>query len=191
MRDEDALINALKHAVSGHQTSHEEAAPPLSEDELREAERRLGFPLPPLLRRVYAEVSAEPLGLMPLIAEARMGNADLWDDETVVGWYRGLRDNPSDEVDFAEDIAAGQEPMLEWPEKLLMISDWGCNIYSCVDCSRPEQPVIRNDNNISWSTFALEAPSLREWLERMLDGDPLFYLDWDAAEKVRFPARTP
>ena len=69
-----------------------------------------------------------------------------------------------------------------------MMCDWGCNIYSCVDCSRPELPVLRNDNNVSWSTFPIEDPSLHAWLRRAVDGENLFSLNWEAAPKVIFPA---
>lgn len=83
------------------------------------------------------------------------------------------------------DVVWGDSPIV-LPEKLLSICEWGCNIYSCIDCSKPEYPVLRNDNNVSFRTFALEAPSLHEWLESWLDGKDLFWLDWDKAEKVTF-----
>jgi hypothetical protein len=47
--------------------------------------------------------------------------------------------------------------------------------------------VLRNDNNISFRTFAIESPSLHQWLEDWLNGRELFWLDWDKAEKITFP----
>jgi hypothetical protein len=55
-------------------------------------------------------------------------------------------------------------------------------LYSCLDCSHPEYRILRNDNNISWNTYALEAPSFQQWLQALLDGTLEF--DWDKTEKV-------
>ncbi len=47
------------------------------------------------------------------------------------------------------------------PEKLLMMYDWGCNTYSCLDCAHSEYSVLRIDNNISLATCTIEAPSFQ------------------------------
>lgn len=32
--------------------------------------------------------------------------------------------------------------MSEWREKMLPVCTWGCDIYSCLDCGKPEAPVL-------------------------------------------------
>jgi SMI1 / KNR4 family (SUKH-1) len=139
----------------------------LPEVELARAEGLLGFPLPPLLRRVYLEVGEGAFGLSPLYEERSNGL-----DMPLVDSYLELR---SDQEGDAH--GAGR-----WPENLLIIYDWGCNIYSCLDCAHPEYRVLRNDNNRDSDAYALEAPSLQQWLQALLD-DTLHF-EWDTAEKV-------
>lgn len=150
-----------------------------------EAEAKLGFPLPPLLRRLYLEVSNGDFG---------PGLRKLDAEDSLVFWYVEERSMTQEEIDAAWGVEQEEQLDMVWddspmvlPEKLLNIYDWGCNIYSFIDCSKSECPVLRNDNNRSFRTFALEAPSLHEWLESWLDGKELFWLvDWDQAEKVTF-----
>jgi hypothetical protein len=156
-------------------------APPVAEAEMLEAETKLGFPLPPLLRRLYLEVSNGDFG-PGLLKLGDPGASDYW---SLVSWYVEGRSITQEEIDAVWGTEEEDRPTV-WPEKLLSICDWGCNIYSCVDCSKSECPVLRNDNNVSFRTLALEAPSLHEWLESWLDGKELFWLDWEKAERVTF-----
>lgn len=181
---EDDLIAALRLRLTPN------ARPPLDEATLREAEARLGFTLPTLLRRLYGEVANGDFG--PCLLPLTLPNEGLSRHgvDTVIAWYRAFRDNPLTEEDLAylyDPAVDEQLPPAEWPERLLQISDWGCNIYSLADCSQRELPVLRNDNNVSWTILAHEAASLHEWLERWLDGEKLFYLDWGTAPKTQLP----
>lgn len=181
---EDELLAALRARLAPN------ARPPLDEATLREAEARLGFALPPLLRRLYGEVSNGDFGprFRPLTMVGE--NLKLPENETVVLVYRMYRDNPPTEADYDPELPDNVPPA-EWPERLLQVCDWGCAIYSLVDCSQPEMPVMRNDNPKSWTVLAHEAPSLHEWLERWLDGEKLFSLDWEAAPKTQLPPFQP
>jgi len=41
------------------------------------------------------------------------------------------------------------------------------------------------DSNVNFMVeWAVEAPSLQQWLEAWLDGKPLFHVDWEQAAKV-------
>ena len=186
--DEDTLIEQLKLYAHTDRFPGDSSlrrqwklAPPVTEAEMLVAEAKLGFSLPPLLRRLYLEVSNGDFG---------PGLRPLDGDDSLVFWYVEEHSMTQEEL----DAAWGVEQDGEWddtpvvlPEKLLNIYDWGCNIYSYLDCSTPACPVLRNDNNISFRTFAREAQSLHEWLEAGLDGKQLFWLvDWDQAEKVTF-----
>lgn len=142
----------------------------IPEEEVARGEAMLGFPLPLLLRRIYREVGNGAFGLSPLYQESFNGLCDM----PLIDSYVGLR----------SENRGGKNGEGMWPEKLLIIYDWGCNIYSCLDCAHPEQRVLRNDNNIDPDIYALEAPSFQQWLQALLDGT--LHFDWEAAEKVSF-----
>ena len=147
-----------------------DAPPPASPDELAEAEARLGFALPGLLRRMYTEVAngawGPEYGANGLIGGAR---ADL--DSGLVAWYRSGRDNGPDP----------DEPAWPgWPEGLVAVCHWGCAIWSCVDCNSEDGRVIRFDPNdfvggdgAPWSgAWTVEHPTLAgflaDWLQDSL-----------------------
>lgn len=103
-------------------------------------------------------------GLLSLDTERDRGT---WSS---VQWYLAMRSMTQEDVDTHwVDETEEDKPRL-WPEKLLTICDWGCNISSSIDCSQPECPVYRQDNNINVSKCALESPSLWQWLTDWLDG---------------------
>lgn len=86
--------------------------------------------------------------------------------------------------DIDEHWADEEEKPVLWPEQVLMLCDWGCNIYSCLDCSSSDLPIFRMDSNISFVEWALEASSLQQWLEMWEEEKPLFHVNWRQATKV-------
>ncbi len=147
------------------------AHPPVEETQIAQAEARLGFRLPELLRRLYLSV----------------GNGGF-------GPGNGLFGVPP--VPGSDDTIVGRYPNEKsWPTGLLPLCDWGCGILSCLDCSRPEAPVIRLDPNMPLKDVPervpaalhyakaarvgiacwIESPSLEEWLTAWVDGGRLFY----------------
>lgn len=145
-----------------------------------QAELQLGFKLPSLLRRIYLEAGnggfGPGYGLFPLhIHEA--SNRD-----SLVTTYLNMRSMTQEEID--EHWSEEEEKPALWPEAALMLCDWGCSIYSCLDCSSPDSPIYRMDNNVSFAEWAVEAASLQQWLASWLDGKPLFDLDWAQATKI-------
>jgi hypothetical protein len=139
--------------------------PPITTVEVEDAEARLGFRLPGVVRQLYTEVAnggfGPGYGLVGLIGGAR---SDLGDD--AVELYLTFR-QPDPE-----------DPGWGWPEALLPICHWGCAIYSCVDCRENDAPVIRFDPNQvegDWSiAFAAEGRTFDGWLEGWLHGEELF-----------------
>lgn len=164
---EERLLTRMKELAPQRGYTWVERIP---EEELARAEAMLGFPLPSLLRRIYLEVGDGAFGLSPLYLESLNGLCDM----PLIDSYVGLRSERGGDEN-GERI---------WPEKLLIIYDWGCNIYSCLDCAHPEQRVLRNDNNRDPDAYAIEAPSFQQWLQAVLDGT--LHFDWDTAEKVTF-----
>jgi len=153
---EDELIAAARDRLP------DDAPPPATADELADAEQRLGFALPPLLRRMYTEVAngawGPAYGANGLIGGAR---ADL--ESGAVAWYRLMHDSGPDP----------EEPAWPgWPEGLLAVCHWGCAIWSCVDCRSQAGRVIRFDPNdyhgaegASWrGAWAEERPTLADFL---------------------------
>ena len=137
------------------------APPPASADELAEAERRLGFALPSLLRRLYTEVANGSWGpgYGPTVA---IGGARVDLDDGLVDWYRTMRDAGADPDDASWP---------GWPDRLVAVCHWGCAIWSCVDCSTGR--VIRFDPNVGWlAAWGLERPTLAVFLEDWLDDRP-------------------
>jgi hypothetical protein len=137
----------------------------LSDEELEEAERRLGFRLPAALSTVYQQV----------------GNGGFGPGYGLIGIVGGMA---GDGHDVTEDYELRRQPDPDdpgwtWPEGLLAICHWGCAIYSCIDCRSGADPeVIRFDPNPvddDWSmAFFSEERRLSEWLAAWLDGADLW-----------------
>lgn len=189
MFDEDHLIALLQqHKRVGD-------PPPLTEAEVVRAEELLGFTLPPLLRRLYREVSHGGFGhwVAPLLPPS--SDSAFADQEAIISLYQPEDPQPSfpskEQPALAEEIHQlvlpfDDEAVRIWPKQVLYICDHGCNIYSVLDCSRPSCPVLLNDNNIGSHTFAVLAESLRGWLEGpLLNSDPPPF-NWESARKVSF-----
>jgi hypothetical protein len=58
-----------------------------------------------------------------------------------------------------------------WPERLLPICDWGCAIWSCLDCRTADGPIVTSS---SGEPFANTGHTLRSWLSAWLEGRELF-----------------
>jgi hypothetical protein len=183
---EDDLIARLKAQVRSGQapggSRHKPVArPPVSQQEIQHAEMLLGFTLPPLLARIYLEVGnggfGHGYGLFKLSDES-----PGYDFDTLVQNYQHMRAMTQEDIDtYWQD--EGDKPAL-WPEQLLMICDWGCNMYSYVDCTTPECRILFSGGNPSHGQFAVEAPSLYQWLASWLDGT--YQFDWSQTEHITF-----
>jgi len=154
-------------------------APPASIRQVADAEKRLGFPLPPLLRQAYLEVANGGFG--PGFGIYGLPVAGAGDAETAVGKYLALRERQTNPA---------------WPKALVPICYWGSGIASYLDCSAPEAAVIRVDGNMPKANVAeripasrrykrdadladacwIESPSLEPWLEAWANGKLVFYM---------------
>jgi hypothetical protein len=132
---------------------------PSSPEQLDAAERRLGFALPPLLRRLYAEVASGGFGPGPGILGTREG----WRNDhgkTIEDLYAEMRE------------AVGENPRWIWPAGLLPIIDHS-GVYACVDASAAPYRVVEFDfeelddegHDGGWSrAFTDVAPAFEGWL---------------------------
>lgn len=176
------LLNRLNAVAHDRRRATEEARalcqvalPRLSTIVIDEADAKLGFAVPLLLRLIYTHVGNGGFGpgngLIPLIYE-RSSN----DDMSVVSEYLNRRSH-----------SAGPRRSFRWPERMLPIADCGCGQLACVLAAESDDlnpPVITFEPNLgnehSTRQFLNGRPfiapgflpvmkSLSVWLEEWLD----------------------
>ncbi len=159
--------------------------PPATEEQLLASESVVGFPLPPLLRALYAQVANGGFGFGYGIRGA-IGGFDGRGSGTIVEQY--LACSSGDEVhliDLADYDDQWEEvtgecrdqvirtfrhlilPAHLWPERFLPICNWGCGIESCLDCVRGgvyRVGVTKEEGHL----ISLQTTSFQEMLERWL-----------------------
>lgn len=125
--------------------------PPATADDIEASEEYLGFPLPPAVRELY-EIANGGGGFLGLVN----GHVDDIEDNAVDKYESFLvpEDDPEVEVPW------------EWREGVLPIFDWGCNTYSCVDCTGDE-PVMVGRDGFLWVP---DGRPFVQWLGEWADG---------------------
>ena len=128
--------------------------PVVSPSDIAEAERRLGFPLPELLRELYTSVGdggfGPGYGFLGLIKPVPIGD---FEGESVVQLYELFRGGDP------------EDPTRTWPERVLPVLDWGCAIRSCADCSTSSLQVLRDEPYVSRVPGSLSLEQrLRDWM---------------------------
>lgn len=134
------LINRIKGRLAA--TNVAGAFPPASEDVLAEAESTLGFKIPPLLRLIYANVA----------------NGGFGPGYGIIGVKGGRASNLGTLVETYAEIIRGAEYLgLEWKPGLLAFCEWGCNIFSCVDCHDMRYQIVQSEEcKIHVQSYTLE-----------------------------------
>lgn len=127
--------------------------PVLSDEAIGAAEAEMGIRLPALVRDLYLHVADGGYG-------PGWGIASL---DEIVEWDRDYRSHWDD-----------MYPPAGWPDTLIRFCEWGCNIWSGLDCSSERCAVIRFDPDRDVTEIAEhlvpECDSLAEWLTAWLDG---------------------
>jgi len=173
-----SLIEELASSVRGGRllTYNSFAAPKLypvaGDRDITSAEAQLGFTLPLLLKDIYLHVANGGFGPGYGLLGIHGGAYEPIGDKqyTMLDLYKAFRNRRKNPP---------------WPDFLLPIAYWGCEIYSCVDCQLSEAPVFAFDPNRHgdgpWRCDCrLHANSLTEWLRRWLDGEDL-WRNWPLA----------
>jgi hypothetical protein len=143
------------------------ALPPVAVKALQATERAIGFKLPELVRALYLKVGNGGFGPEYGIVGTK-GGAKL-DGHTLETGYQNMVDLDS------------ENSVWRWPEHLLPLANYGCGMWSCVDCKYHKLPMILWDPNsldaeaegadarLNWgNSFWDQGRSLRTWLEGWL-----------------------
>ncbi len=152
---EDEIVAAVSARVeAGEGADLPDAYPeePASEEALADAERIIGYPLPPLLRRLYREVANGGFGPFGGVDGVEGGYAS---EAGMLVEYAQWRDEP-----LPDGFPA-------WTPGVIAFCDFGCAMWALLDCRTPEGRVHFLDQ----STLHPLDLSLGRWFELWLAGD--------------------
>ncbi len=157
MTDEE-IIEAIRTRVSeGRPTdsSYGEAPfAPASEEAIAEAERVIGYPLPPLLLRIYREIGNGGVG--PALGIEGLRGGYTSDGPNMIDMYL-LQREPNDDPWYPPPLPPG----------VLLFCDFGCATWSGLDCRHPQGQMWWWDAG-DRNKLDLTLP---EWLKAWLTGD--------------------
>jgi len=135
--------------------------PPATFQQINDAEERLGFPIPAILKQCYLEI----------------GNGGI--DESgsgLIGLDGGFTEIYGSLVDIYQDDL--ERP--EWRRGLLAFWAWGATIYSCVDCLDPDLRIATlEEGKIYPQTY-----TLNEFFEMWAEGVNILNVEGVTFEKV-------
>lgn len=162
-----AIRNRLRAKLSDLGSAQHSRLKPISPTDISQDEKRLGFSLPPLMKRIYADI----------------GNGGFGPGYGLIGLTNGV---PDDTGKTAPEIYAqfrsldSSEPNWKWPPGLLPVCHWGCAILSCVDCADANFRMRIFDPNAhergDWAdSFFEESASFEKWIADWVAGVNL----WD------------
>ncbi len=145
------------------------AIPPVPGRRLQAAESAIGFKFPELVRAMYLSV----------------GNGGFGPEYGIVGTKGGAKlDGCTLETCYRDVMKLKKDNSVwRWPERLLPLANYGCGMWSCVDCEYQRFPMILWDPNnlqseldgadarLNWAnSFWDQGMSLKTWLEGWLAG---------------------
>ncbi|MEU4410481.1 SMI1/KNR4 family protein [Streptosporangium sp. NPDC023963] len=135
---------------------------------VEEAERVIGFDFPPLLRRIYLEVS----------------NGGVGPGRSILGVPITGTVQSADIVEFYRIWTSGSDPFV--PPGFIWLCDWGNAIWSLVDCRdpsgpmwiwdpmgpyrRPDQISSEEEKSVDHPELLAQNMTLAEWLTEWLKG---------------------
>lgn len=130
---------------------------PAALEQIRLTEAALGFDLPPVYKDVVGKIANGSFGPGYGMFGVEGGHGDF-DGKSLLELY----------VQSHTPGAKGYLPLL--PEKMLPLCNWGCGMYSCMDCTDPAGPVyyfnpdihVLDDDGLE-STF-IDADGTKIWV---------------------------
>jgi hypothetical protein len=162
---DDEIMDAIRARVSaGHPADIEDSGPlpePASEAVLASAERIVGCPLPPLLRRLYGEIANGGFGPFDGIQGVEGGYSSGGPDmiASFLEWQEA-----------ADELPAQVIPP---PPGVLFLCDLGCATWTLLDCRSPEGRIRWWDQGAQHELDLTLAGWFELWLADRLDmSDP-------------------
>ena len=123
----EALIQAVRTHLLTKQ-GREIPFPPASIEAVEEAERALGFRIPELLKSLYL-----------LLGNGGYGPGRL---AKIVGVQGGFAASAGTLAAVYDDLRRGAKYLgMEWRSCMLPFCDWGCAMFSCVDCNDAQSEI--------------------------------------------------
>lgn len=160
---DESLIERIRAYATSQATPRR--YPSASEEAVGKAERELGFRIPALLKACYS----------------RAGNGGFGPGYGIIGVEGGCASDYGNLVETHGVLKHDQESEgREWPGGLLPFCEWGCNIFSCVDCHDTRHPVH------TFEDFAArpEGYTLDEFFELWMAGVDLLAYKPSKVERV-------
>ncbi|MFF1400410.1 SMI1/KNR4 family protein [Streptomyces sp. NPDC058287] len=148
--DEDEIVRRV-----GELAKTDALPAPASSEVVDEVERRIGFQLPRLLKRLYLEAA----------------NGGFGPDDGVLGLPGGEWNGDwSDILHIHEAIQS--DPDEDVPPYFIWAYEWGCGIWSLIDSREPSGPMWAWDPNdgLENALFSLDM-NFKDWMSRALAGE--------------------
>jgi hypothetical protein len=124
--------------------------PPAPLAVIEEAEKTLGFQLPPLLREIYENLANGGFG--PAYGLVGLAGGYTFED---------LGDLPL--VEYHRMIISDPENF-HWPARLLNVCDVGCGMTYAIDCSQPDYPVMET-SGLELKRVATFTEMMEQWAD--------------------------
>ncbi len=140
---------------------------PANSKAIEDAEKELGFSLPPILKEIYLNVANGGIGPGYKILGVKGGHTSD-EGDTISELYTALCSSDS------------KDPSWKWPYGLVPFCHWGCAIYSCIDTTKQSYPVVWFDPHLREmgepmsQHFIPHKLSLSEWLHGWVGGEDLW-----------------
>jgi hypothetical protein len=131
VNDIEHLMNRVVAAASASDLLQ----PPVSDAELAEAERGLGFRLHPLLAELYKRVGNGGFGPGDSVLPLAGRPDEHWETSVVQGYLDRIPPK-------------GSDTWWSWPDGVVPAVDWGCAMFARVDCRSDDGTVLLFEPNV-------------------------------------------
>jgi SMI1 / KNR4 family (SUKH-1) len=154
--------------------------PPATQEQLAVSEEVLGYTLPPLLRALYATIAnggfGPGYGLYGVLGgfQNRIEPQVHQDADLINQEHDRNEQGSARQIDLwmYGSLEYREIPFEAWPKGLYMLCDWGCGIYSYLDCVSGR--IYRGEAGDDVYILCCEATSLDEWLALWANGIDLW-----------------
>ncbi|WP_194292802.1 DUF4240 domain-containing protein [Streptomyces smaragdinus] len=149
---DDDIIAAVRERVAGR-----DLPPPASEADVAAFERRVGHPMPTLLRRLYLEVANGGFGIWECVSLTSVDDRWFSDVEDLTVAYEAFQ-TLSDDPDH-EPVPKGAVPLM----------DRGCNMWTVLDFGTPQGRIWDWDPH-DCCAFTPTTLAFADWIRGWLEG---------------------